>query len=43
MFDRPEELGGSTRISLEIGVFVALGACIAIVVAGMRMRAERAK
>ena len=40
MFDRPDELAGSTRISLRIGPFVALGGCIAIVVAGMRMRAN---
>ena len=40
MFDRPDELAGSTQISLRIGPFVALGGCIAIVVAGMRMRAN---
>lgn len=40
MFDRPDELAGSTRISLRIGPFVALGACAAIVVAGIRMRAD---
>jgi hypothetical protein len=40
MFDRPDELAGSTRISLRIGPFVALGACVAMVVAGLRMRAS---
>ncbi len=40
MADRPDQLAGSTRISLRLGPFVALGACVAIVVAGLRMRAD---
>lgn len=38
MADRPDELAGSTQISLRVGIFVALGGCVAIVVGGMRMR-----
>jgi hypothetical protein len=39
--DRPDEVAGSTHVSLHWGIFVALGGCILIVAAGMRMRAER--
>ncbi len=42
MIDRPDELAGSPRIGLRLGVFVALGGSVAIVLGGLRMRAERA-
>jgi protein-S-isoprenylcysteine O-methyltransferase Ste14 len=42
VFDRPDELAGSTEISPQLGIFVAIGGAAAIVVAGMRMRSERA-
>jgi hypothetical protein len=41
MFDRPDELGGSTEIGLRYGIFVALGGCGAVALGGVRMRAER--
>ena len=41
VFDRPDELGGSFDVSPRLGVFVALGGCIAIGLGGMRMRVER--
>ncbi len=41
VFDRPDELGGSTDISPELGVFVAIGGAAVIVVGGLRMRSER--
>jgi hypothetical protein len=39
--DRPDELAGRPDVQLRYGIFVALGGCLAIVVGGMRMRAER--
>jgi hypothetical protein len=39
--DRPDELGGTTQVGIRFGAFVALAGCVAIVVGGMRMRAER--
>jgi hypothetical protein len=42
MLDRPDELAGSSRISLRHGIFVALGGSIAIAVGGVRMRREEA-
>jgi hypothetical protein len=41
MVDRPDEVAGSTHVSLKAGVFVAAAGCIVIAAAGMRMRAER--
>jgi hypothetical protein len=35
---RPDQLAGSENVSLRIGPFVCLGAAIAIVVGGMRVR-----
>ncbi|HEY8002342.1 MAG: hypothetical protein ACHQJ5_03480 [Vicinamibacteria bacterium] len=40
LVDRPDELGGSTEIGVRMGIFVALGGCVAIVIGGLRMRAE---
>ena len=40
--DRPNELAGTTRVGLRMGIFVALGGCLVIVAGGLRMRAERA-
>jgi hypothetical protein len=42
VFDRPDELAGSTDITPEIGVFVAVVGGLVIAGAGMRMRMERA-
>ena len=42
VFDRPDELGGTTEVTPRLGVFVALGGCVVIVLGGMRMRVERA-
>ena len=39
--DRPDQLGGSTQVALRYGVYVSLAGCVAVVVGGMRMRAER--
>jgi hypothetical protein len=41
ILDPPDELGGTTDVSARLGAFVALGGCVAMAVAGMRMRAER--
>jgi hypothetical protein len=41
VFDRPDKLGGSTDISPQLGIFVALGGAAVIVVGGLRMRSER--
>jgi hypothetical protein len=41
ILDPPDELGGTTDVSARLGVFVALGGCVAMAVAGMRIRAER--
>jgi hypothetical protein len=35
---RPDQLAGSENVNLRIGPFVCLGAAIAIVVGGMRVR-----
>jgi len=40
-FDRPDELGGTTAVSPRLGVFVALGGCVAVGLGGLRMRVER--
>jgi hypothetical protein len=42
IFDRPDQLGGSTEITPQIGVFAALVGGLVIAGAGMRMRVERA-
>lgn len=39
--DRPDELGGRAEVQVRYGIYVALGGCLAIVVGGLRMRAER--
>lgn len=39
--DRPDELAGTTRVGLRMGIFVALGGCLVIIAGGLRMRAER--
>lgn len=39
--DRPDELAGSARVNLRIGLFVALGGAIAMVAGGMRVRDVR--
>lgn len=41
IFDRPDELGGTTDVTPRLGVFVALAGCVTIALGGMRMRAER--
>jgi len=41
VFDRPDELGGTTDVNPRLGVFVALAGCVAVGLGGMRMRAER--
>jgi hypothetical protein len=41
MADQPDELGGRPDVQLRYGIFVALAGCLAIVVGGLRMRAER--
>jgi hypothetical protein len=41
VFDRPTKLGGSTDISPQLGIFVALAGAAVIVVGGLRMRSER--
>ena len=38
--DRPDELAGSTRVGLRMGVFVALAGCCAIIAGGLRLRVE---
>jgi hypothetical protein len=40
MFDRPEQLAGSTEVGLRPGIFVALGGALAVVAGGMRVRSE---
>lgn len=42
MLDKPDQLAGSPRVGLRMGVFVALAGCIAIVAGGLRLRAEGA-
>jgi hypothetical protein len=41
VFDRPDELGGTTDVTPRLGVFVALGGSAVIALGGMRMRTER--
>lgn len=40
MLDEPDRLAGSTRVGLRMGLFVALGGCLAIVAGGLRLRVE---
>jgi hypothetical protein len=40
MLDKPEELAGSTRVGLRMGLFVALAGSGAIVAGGLRLRVE---
>jgi hypothetical protein len=40
VFDRPDKLAGSTDISPQLGIFVALAGAVIIVVGGLRMRSE---
>ncbi len=41
MFDRPDELAGSTSIGLRLGVFVAFGGALIVLAAGLRLRRKR--
>jgi hypothetical protein len=40
MLDRPDELGGSTRVGLRFGIFVALAGSLLIAAGGVRLRRE---
>jgi hypothetical protein len=41
MLDRPDELASSPRIGLRLGIFLALGGSIALLLGGLRLRRER--
>jgi hypothetical protein len=43
MFDRPEQLAGTTDVGVRMGPFVAIAGALAIVVAGARLRVQEAK
>jgi hypothetical protein len=40
MLDKPDEISGRTGIHLRYGIFVALGAAVALVVGGLRLRRD---
>ena len=42
MIDRPDDLAPAGGVNLQLGIYVALVGCVAIVIGGMRMRAEGA-
>ncbi len=39
--DRPDQLAGNTEVHVRYGIFVAIGGSLAILVGGLRMRAEQ--